>query len=185
MPVLENPRWEQFANLVAAGNPHKEAYVSAGYKQDNANKCANRLSKVPLIRSRIDELSTLASQFNASQTWLNRNFVLDGLRKVFVRAMEIDKLGDANTTLKMMGQELGMFVDRADHTFHWDGDPGSLDDRQLETLTFNLEKLAYGEERARLEAAKRRALTAPAAAQVIEAVAEPEPEPEPEEEPVV
>jgi hypothetical protein len=60
----------------------------------------------------------------------------------------------------------------------WDGDPSKLDDQQLETLRDHLIRLAYGEDRARIEAAKRKALEG----NVIETTAVSEPTPEPTEE---
>jgi hypothetical protein len=60
----------------------------------------------------------------------------------------------------------------------WDGDPSKLDDQQLETLRDHLIRLAYGEDRARIEAAKRKAL----GGNVIETKAVREPIPEPTEE---
>lgn len=158
MSVLSNPRWEQFASAVASGLTPSESYISLGYSAKTAQKSASRLSKVPQVKSRIEELLRLSAQSAVQAGWLNRQFVLNGLKKSFDRAMELDKLSDANTSLKMMGQELGMFTERHDVTV-WDGDPTKLDDKQLDKLTQSLETIAYGQDEARIRSEKRKVLS--------------------------
>jgi hypothetical protein len=58
--------------------------------------------------------------------------------------------------LELCGKELGMFAAPSD--LPWDGDLATLTEPQLEKLELYLERIVYGDDRARLEADKRRAL---------------------------
>lgn len=49
--VLENPKWEKFAQYVFGGMTQKEAYGKVGYKIRAGNMC--RLAKRPEIQERI------------------------------------------------------------------------------------------------------------------------------------
>jgi phage terminase small subunit len=60
MPVLSNAKHELFAQEVAKGTPLEKAYALAGYKPDPKN--AARLTKNDAVRTRIDELLTLAAE---------------------------------------------------------------------------------------------------------------------------
>jgi len=60
MGVLKNPRHELFAQEVARGTALERAYAMAGYKPDPKN--AARLTKNDAIRTRIDEILTLAAK---------------------------------------------------------------------------------------------------------------------------
>lgn len=60
MGVLKNPRHELFAQEVAKGTALERAYAMAGYRPDAKN--AARLTKNDAIRTRIDEILTLAAK---------------------------------------------------------------------------------------------------------------------------
>jgi len=60
MPVLQHPKHELFAQEVAKGTALEKAYALAGYKPDPKN--AARLTKNDAVRTRIDELLTLAAE---------------------------------------------------------------------------------------------------------------------------
>lgn len=177
MPLLKNQRYEQFAQLVAGGKSPSEAYTLAGYSGKGAAQSANRLNKDAAVAKRIEELRMLANSIPVAAMWLSENYVMQGLKDVFTKAMEMERLGDAVRALELMGKRLGLFTDKLDHTFHWDGDVSKLDDGQLENLTYSLERLAYGEDRARIEAERRKVIAAPApvsraAAEVVETTAQ-------------
>lgn len=157
---LRNQKHEAFSTVVASGESFAKAYVYCGYSGKGAAQSADKLRKLPHVAARIIYLQQLAAGSKLAESWLNRTYVLTGLKKVIEKAMILDKLGDANTALRLLGVELGMFTERTDSTFHWDGDPGSLDDAQLETLTYRLEEKMYGQDRAQVEAAKRKELAA-------------------------
>lgn len=169
MAALKNTRHEQFAQLVAAGKTPTESYRLAYPSSKGPAQSGSRLKEDARISARIAELCELAANIPVAANWLNRNFVLEGLRKVFSRAMEIDKLGDAVRALELMGKELGLFVERNEHRFVWDGDPSKLDEKQLASLIYSMERLAFGEDEAAARAERRRVLAE--AGQVIEASA--------------
>lgn len=56
MALLRNPRWEKFAQAVAAGVSASEAYRSIDGKGKNANVIASRMLANVNIRKRIKEL---------------------------------------------------------------------------------------------------------------------------------
>ena len=60
MPVLPNPKQEIFAQEVAKGTGLERAYEIAGYSPDPKN--AARLTKNDAVRTRIDEIMTLAAE---------------------------------------------------------------------------------------------------------------------------
>ena len=163
MATLEDPRREQFAQLVASGKALKESYAWAGYKGKGASQSANRLNKEPRVSARIAELRLLAQQIPVASSWLNENFVLQGLKDVFHAAFAKGKYGDAIGALNLMGKKMGMWVEKIDHGF-WDGNPDTLTEAQVPQLMRYLERIAEEE--------KVRQAQLPAGEQVIRVKAE-------------
>jgi len=155
MPLLSNPRQERFAQRVASGEPPAQAYTAVGYAAKAAYTCGPRLLKIPEIRARVLELRRAAAQGSVSHAALDREFVLRELMDNALQAKRNHEWSASNRALELLGKELGMF-DRAD--LPWDGDPSTLSDHQLAQLTRHMERLAYGDDTARLEAAKRQVL---------------------------
>ena len=60
MPLLNNPRYERFTQLLAQGKSAVDAYEQAGYRRDDGN--AVRLTKKPTIADRVQELTGLAAE---------------------------------------------------------------------------------------------------------------------------
>jgi hypothetical protein len=172
MPALEDPRREQFAQLVASGKEFKESYISAGYKGKGAGQSAARLNRDEKVAARIAELRTLAQQIPLASSWLNENFVLQGLKTTFERALADSKYSDAIAALNLMGKKLGLWIEKVDHNVHWDGDPSTLNDRQLGILREQLERIAYGDDAERIRSERERALKD--AGLLIEGSVEPE-----------
>lgn len=56
MPILENPRHEQFAQRVAAGTNARAAYIAAGYSENGAAQSAARLLTNAKVRARVEEI---------------------------------------------------------------------------------------------------------------------------------
>ena len=54
MPILQNPRYEAFAQARAKGAALKDAFEDAGYAPDTSH--ASRLGREPLVAERIAEL---------------------------------------------------------------------------------------------------------------------------------
>lgn len=60
MPILSNPRHEQFAQALAKGKSATEAYEQAGYKPNEGN--AGRLNRNEQVRARIQEIVARTSE---------------------------------------------------------------------------------------------------------------------------
>lgn len=125
MPVLDNPRWERFAQLIAKGKPQVEAYELAGYKRDDG--AASRLSSYVKVRERVAELNDKAAKrAEVSKAWVmerlmrNAQMSLGEVPVVTPGETEDQETvefrrdpGAANQALQLLGKELGMFVDRS------------------------------------------------------------------------
>lgn len=51
-----NDRQRRFAELVFKGNPHREAYISAGYAEKGADESASRLLRNAKVRGYLESL---------------------------------------------------------------------------------------------------------------------------------
>jgi phage terminase small subunit len=126
MPVLNNPKHEHFAQLIAGGASATKAYGLAGYPGDGAAQSANRLRKAAKVRERVAELQAAVAERAVEKAALDRTWVLDRLRENVARAMQATApldddgrpCGDyryegqvANRALELLGKELGMFKD--------------------------------------------------------------------------
>lgn len=171
MASLHDPRREQFAQLIAAGKECTESYKLAGYAGKGASQSAARLNKDAKVSARIAELRELAQQIPVASKWLTENFVLQGLKDVFMQALADKKYSDAIASLNLMGKKLGLWIEKVDHTMHWDGDPSTLNDRQLDVLRSQLERIAYGDDAERIRQERERQLRD--SGLLIEGIAEP------------
>jgi hypothetical protein len=144
MGPLHNSRHEQFAQLVATGKTPAEAYGAAGYAEKTAYTCGPRLLKIPTVNARVAELQRTVAQAVVLRIVIDRHKVRAGL-------WEIAQKGNSESArvraYELVGKDLGMFVEPK---FDWDGDPATLTDGQLEKLKCALEKMAVGEEEARV-----------------------------------
>ena len=63
MPVLSNPRHEQFAQALASGRlTATKAYVSVGYSENGAAVSASRLRRNADVAARVQELQASAAE---------------------------------------------------------------------------------------------------------------------------
>lgn len=125
MPMLENQRHERFAQAIVSGRAVGEAYVEAGYKPSPSSP--SRLLENARIKERIQELSGR----HAVKIVLTKQYVIEALienmekslgrRPVKIGKSEKDQTpkevfvyrGDvANGAIKMLGSELGLFIER-------------------------------------------------------------------------
>ena len=142
MPVLPNSKHERFAQLVASGRTPADAYAAVGYKERTAYTCGPRLLKRAAVRARVTELQRAVAQVSVTRGAIDREFVLKELMDNALQAKQEQQFSASNRALELLGKEMGMFVDRTDHSFSWDGDPANLTDAQLEKLTQCLESQA-------------------------------------------
>jgi phage terminase small subunit len=81
MSVLDNPRHEEFAQRVAAGDVSASAaYVGSGYGKRGASQSASRLLHTPKVRARIDELRAAVSARLKKNNIRDINTRLDALQ---------------------------------------------------------------------------------------------------------
>ena len=103
MPILQNERWELFANLLVRGKTQYKAYAEAGFKP--SSKAATKLAANQVIRARVTELQQLA----IAETSLSVQRVLDELMKIGFSNMldyiNIDDDGGAEIDLRGMTRE--------------------------------------------------------------------------------
>ena len=130
MPILQNQRWELFAQGIAKGLRQGQAARNAGYKDSpSADVHATRLLKNVKIKRRIQEINEKVLSKTIEKTALTKEWLLDRLRENVGRAMQHRAVRDAdgneigeyvyngsvaNKALELIGRELQMFVDRKD-----------------------------------------------------------------------
>ncbi len=89
MPQLDNPKHEIFANNVARGKTLSDAYVVAGYKEDDAN--ASTLAQNPDIKKRIQEITGIVS----ARAQVSAERVLAELARIgFAKATDVITIKD-------------------------------------------------------------------------------------------
>jgi hypothetical protein len=114
MPVLENARYELFAQSVANGKLLDDAYADAGYKPNQRN--SSRLRKLTSVDERIAELlneranKVLAK--TAREAEVTRDSLLEKLEKAYDVAQKA-KNGSAMTMSVIgMARICGLIIDR-------------------------------------------------------------------------
>lgn len=125
---------ENFCQLVAAGVDHQRAYHEAGFKAKHVRQAASKTLKKPAIAARIKELQDAkeravleAHTKLVQEAKIDKKWIIDQLIDVVATAKAakpvLDREGNptgeyqqnlsaANQALKMLGTELGMFVER-------------------------------------------------------------------------
>ena len=127
MPPLKNPKHEIFAQKRVRGATQGAAAVAAGYSERTARTAGSKIEQSQTVRARIEDLRAQADRKRAVQAKrqsediidalaVDKVWVLDRLRKVFGKAMDMGQLAAANRSLELMGKEIGMFVDRKHFT---------------------------------------------------------------------
>jgi hypothetical protein len=101
-----------YAQHLFAGMDQLVAYHKAGYKGGKPAAC--RKAKTPEIRNRVAELR---AEFAKTQT-IDRQWVMDELVSVYTLAKADNEYQAARATLKDIGLELGMFIERKDIHVH-------------------------------------------------------------------
>lgn len=142
MPVLENSRWELFAQATASGKKPSLAYVCAGFVASSANAC--RLLSRDSVRQRVNEIQSAMAARAVKQAYYTREWVVEQLIDNVMRAKAASDYGAANTALKLLGIEQSMFVDRKET-----GSPGQFATLQSEQEVLKLVRAELGEPAAR------------------------------------
>ena len=98
MPLLQNPRWEKFAQAVAGGMTASEAYRQIGGKgQGNANVHAARMMANDNIRARVKELQEASATSMVMSMKERREFLA---RVVRAKIGEVDDNSDLVQKIK-------------------------------------------------------------------------------------
>lgn len=158
MPVLGEPKWEKACQLHAKGVSKTEAYHQAGFSRNG--KTASQFFVRPLIAARVKELMDAAyaaeregAKKAAENVGLSKKWVLDRLMYNVERCLRGQPVLDANGVqtgkfsgkpdgnaanqgLKLLGMEIGMFVQRTEV-----GAPGDFERMDLDELEREAEKM--------------------------------------------
>ncbi len=145
MALLRNPRHEKFSQLVAGGIRPAEAYVSLGYSKGGAPQSANKLLKRDDVQKRVHEIQSLATRSTAEDVEFDQKRVLNRLDVLSRKAEEFGQIS-----------ERGMFVDRSDHTFRFNGDPSTLTEEERRALEdYMIGKAINSTDPVQIEAARK------------------------------
>ncbi|RUW56853.1 hypothetical protein [Mesorhizobium sp. M8A.F.Ca.ET.021.01.1.1] len=115
MPILSNPKWEQFAHALADGMKQIDAYEQAGYPR-NAS-AASQLKSRPEIQSRIQELlgekrdiaiRESEDDLDNLPAELNREWLIKTLMKNVGIAQKAQQIAPANKAVEMLAQIIGV-----------------------------------------------------------------------------
>ncbi len=158
MAALKKPKHELLARLIAQGKTQTEAGLEVGFNPVRASRTASEICKRKEVKDRIAELRREIVRNVVTTAVISKQWVIDTLVQNIRDAREDKQYAVVKSSVELIGKHLEMFIDRSDHTIHWDGDLSGLSDQQLDRITFQLERLAYGDDRARAEAARRKAL---------------------------
>lgn len=118
MPILENERFEAFAQHLARGKSKTQAALDAGYPRASASAQGCRISQRANVQQRVLELRELLDQERTralvAVEMPTREFVLRKLVGLHDRA---EKAGNGTLearVLELIGKEIGMFVTRVE-----------------------------------------------------------------------
>jgi len=120
MAILQNQRWELFAQGIAKGLTQGEEYVQAGYKRSPS--APSRLFENVRIKDRVQEL--IGRQ--AINVVVNKQYLMEAAIENLEKALgrkpvKVGKNGTeifvyrgdvANRVLQMLGPDVGLFVER-------------------------------------------------------------------------
>ena len=152
MPALPNPKHEIVAQELAKGTRIMDAYAAGGFARTGAS--ATKFAQRPEIRERVQEIQQrriqkeeVASENAAKSLGLDKRWVLERLKYSAERCLRGQPMLDAqgvqipgrftgkpdahgaNQALRLIGMELGMFIER--HEIGGPGDFSRLTDEDL------------------------------------------------------
>lgn len=123
MPVLENQKYELFAQALASGSSADEAYQRAGYAAHRGN--ASRLSANESVMRRVAELqSRVAADLNVTLQWL-----IEKAEEARQGAMAAGQHSAAVAAIKELGVLSGRRIEKRET-----GQPGEFEGLGLDEL---------------------------------------------------
>jgi hypothetical protein len=111
MTVLQNVRYERFAQEIAAVEPQAVAYIAAGFRSSTraaAKANASRLLAKAEIQDRVRELQLA----DADRAEIDRAGIIEMLMEDRRLARESQQVAAAVRAAELIGKMLGMFIDR-------------------------------------------------------------------------
>jgi phage terminase small subunit len=108
MSILENPKWELFAQALAKGETADQAYVTAGYKENRGN--AARLKAKQNILNRVAEILEKAAVRTEITVQSLTEMYLDDRRM----ARALGQMGVSKGAADSIAKLHGLMIDRAE-----------------------------------------------------------------------
>lgn len=139
MPILENARWELFAQSVANGKLLDDAYADAGYKPNQRN--SSRLRKLTSVDERIAELLNERANKVLAKTAREAEVTRDSLLEKLEKAYDVTQKAKNGSAMTMsvigMARICGLIIDRREV-----GDVGAFDHLSDDELVEEAKKRA-------------------------------------------
>ena len=122
-------RREQFSRSIALGFNPEQAYIAAGYASQGARRNAIALIQSGPVANRIKELRESLDSSAFVRASVTRDWVIEKLKTVATRCLQEEAVldsegketgeyrfnaGGAVSALKLLGTDLGMFVERSE-----------------------------------------------------------------------
>lgn len=121
MPILDNPKHEEFALLLARGLKQGDAYVRAGYSENKG--AASRLAKTDRICKRVEEhrkelnakIQQVMRTDNTEEGWetlaemgLTMNWVASSFQNIYEASMQAGSFAAANSAVSSIQKLIEM-----------------------------------------------------------------------------
>jgi hypothetical protein len=132
VPVLQNARYEVFAQSIAGGKPPSDAFADAGFSPNTGN-CSTLRNK-PNVAARIDELlqcrQDVVLEKIAAEIEVTRETLLDELEEARLIAINAKNSSAAAQCSMGKARICGLIIDRREV-----GDAGAFDGHTDDQLT--------------------------------------------------
>jgi hypothetical protein len=131
LPILEDPRYERFSQLLSKGMPQSQAYVDSGFQaatDQSIRVGACKLAKKAIIVKRVAELQDAGSRRAEREVGVTKGRVLQMLIDDRDGARERGQYNAAIRADELLGKTLGIFTEKIEVR------GGPLDDINFEDL---------------------------------------------------
>lgn len=108
MGVLSDNRHELFCQGLAAGKTRSQAYIDAGYSPNGASSNAIKMSDLPEVKARTEELLSRA----ATRAELKASDIQEMLLQDRTLARNLGQPSAAIRAAELLGKVLGMFAEK-------------------------------------------------------------------------
>src|SRR5229473_2577046 len=111
LPILDDPRYECFSQLLSKGVPQGQAYVDAGFQATTDQSIrvgAHKLAKKTTIAKRVTELQEAAARRAERESGIDKKWVLLRLRDLSEAAQVANQYGPSVRAIELIGKEKSM-----------------------------------------------------------------------------